>query len=105
MIRVLLVDDHAVVRVGFRMLLQTCEDIQVVAEAGSGEEVAPLLARWRPQADAMRRPPPGGDEETWGGPAFPHEAAGAGIDVIVMDLSMPGSKWITASGRVIFHIP
>lgn len=37
MIRTMLVDDHAVVRVGFRMLLQAAVDIQVVAEADSGE--------------------------------------------------------------------
>jgi two-component system invasion response regulator UvrY len=36
-IRVLLVDDHAVVRVGFKLLLQTAADVTVVAEADSGE--------------------------------------------------------------------
>lgn len=36
-IRVMLVDDHAVVRVGFRMLLAATGDIEVVAEADSGE--------------------------------------------------------------------
>jgi two-component system invasion response regulator UvrY len=36
-IKVLLVDDHAVVRMGFRMLLESTSDIQVVAEAESGE--------------------------------------------------------------------
>jgi two-component system invasion response regulator UvrY len=36
-IRVMLVDDHAVVRVGFRMLLSASSDIEVVAEADSGE--------------------------------------------------------------------
>lgn len=37
MIRVMLVDDHAVVRMGFRMLLNT-SGIEVAAEAGSGED-------------------------------------------------------------------
>lgn len=37
-IRVMLVDDHAVVRAGFRMLLRHQPDIRVVAEAASGEE-------------------------------------------------------------------
>jgi two-component system invasion response regulator UvrY len=37
MIRVLLADDHAVVRTGFRLLLETAADVQVVAEAESGE--------------------------------------------------------------------
>jgi two-component system invasion response regulator UvrY len=36
-IKVMLVDDHAVVRMGFKLLLQACDDIAVVAEADSGE--------------------------------------------------------------------
>jgi DNA-binding NarL/FixJ family response regulator len=35
-IRVLLVDDQALVRCGFRVLLQTASDIEVVGEAGDG---------------------------------------------------------------------
>jgi len=37
MIRVMLVDDHAVVRTGFRLLLQAQSEISIVAEAESGE--------------------------------------------------------------------
>jgi two-component system invasion response regulator UvrY len=37
MIRVLLVDDHAVVRTGFRLLLQSHAEVTVIAEAESGE--------------------------------------------------------------------
>jgi two-component system invasion response regulator UvrY len=37
MIRVMLVDDHAVVRMGFRLLLQGCGDVEVVGECDSGE--------------------------------------------------------------------
>jgi two-component system invasion response regulator UvrY len=37
MIRVLLADDHVVVRTGFRLLLETAPDVRVVAEAESGE--------------------------------------------------------------------
>lgn len=37
MIRVMLVDDHAVVRTGFRLLLQAQTDVAIVAEAESGE--------------------------------------------------------------------
>jgi two-component system invasion response regulator UvrY len=33
----MLVDDHAVVRMGFRLLLEACEDMEVVAEVDSGE--------------------------------------------------------------------
>jgi two-component system, NarL family, invasion response regulator UvrY len=37
MIRVMLVDDHAVVRTGFRLLLQSLPEVSVIAEAESGE--------------------------------------------------------------------
>ncbi|GAB7190851.1 response regulator [Kineococcus sp. NUM-3379] len=36
MIRVLLVDDHALIRVGFRLVLESAGDIEVVGEAGDG---------------------------------------------------------------------
>jgi two-component system, NarL family, invasion response regulator UvrY len=36
--RVMLVDDHAIVRSGFRRLLEECPNIEVAAEAGSGDE-------------------------------------------------------------------
>ena len=38
MIRVVIVDDHAVVRAGLRLLLEREEDLEVVAEAGTAEE-------------------------------------------------------------------
>jgi two-component system, NarL family, invasion response regulator UvrY len=44
---VMLVDDHAVVRVGFRLLLQAAADLQVTAEASSGEEAVALYAQGR----------------------------------------------------------
>lgn len=37
-IKVMLVDDHAVVRMGFKLLLQGSEDIDVIGEAQSGED-------------------------------------------------------------------
>ena len=37
MVRVLLVDDHPVVRAGLRALLETTEHVEVVGEASSGE--------------------------------------------------------------------
>ena len=47
MIRVLLVDDHALIRVGFRLVLESAGDIEVVGEAGDGrtalEQAAALL--------------------------------------------------------------
>jgi len=45
MIRVLLADDHALVRAGFRALLSTLPGIKVVAEAATGNEALALARR------------------------------------------------------------
>lgn len=37
-IRILLADDHAVVRKGFRMILAAQPDMEIVGEAGNGKE-------------------------------------------------------------------
>jgi len=59
MTRVMLVDDHAVVRVGFRMLLQAAPDIQVVAEADSGEAACQKYAEAAPDVVVMDLAMPG----------------------------------------------
>ncbi len=59
MTRVMLVDDHAVVRVGFRMLLQAAPDIQVVAEAESGEAACQRYAEAAPDVVVMDLAMPG----------------------------------------------
>jgi DNA-binding NarL/FixJ family response regulator len=46
--RVLIVDNHAMVRAGFRALLQTLENIEVVDEAGDGREALRLVALHQP---------------------------------------------------------
>ena len=48
MIRVALVEDHAVVRRGLRALIDSTEDLRVVAEAGSGVEGLAVVAETRP---------------------------------------------------------
>lgn len=48
MIRVILVDDHEVVRAGTRSLLEAAGDIEVVAETGQGEETLVQVGRLRP---------------------------------------------------------
>lgn len=53
MIRVLLADDHAIVREGLRALLTREADIQVVAEAGDGREALRLSQQARPDVAAM----------------------------------------------------
>lgn len=58
-IRVLLVDDHAVVRAGYRMLLKNSEDIEVVAEADSGERACKAFADLKPDVVVMDLSMPG----------------------------------------------
>jgi two-component system invasion response regulator UvrY len=58
-IKAMLVDDHAVVRMGFRLLLQGTSDIQVVAEANSGEEAVRLYPEVRPNVVVMDISMPG----------------------------------------------
>lgn len=48
MIKVVLVDDHELVRTGFRMILQQQSDISVVGEAGSAEEGLRLIRALAP---------------------------------------------------------
>lgn len=62
-IRVLIADDHAVMRSGLRLLLESQADIRVVDECGTHQEVLAALAR-HPD----------------------------GIDVVSLDLSMPGGS-------------
>ena len=73
-INVLLVDDHAVVREGYRRLLERCIDMRVVAEAASIDE---LLTRLADQP----------------------------VDVVVMDIALPGSSGIDGTRRVIHRHP
>lgn len=67
-IRVLLVDDHPVVRTGLRALLEGFEGVQVVGEAADGTEALTKVAD--------------------------------GIDVVVMDIEMPGLDGITTTERI-----
>lgn len=59
-VRVLLADDHAVVREGYRRLLELEPDVAVVGECADGESVRAAIGR------------------------------GVAVDVLVLDLSMPG---------------
>lgn len=68
-IGVLIVDDQALVRVGFRMILEIEPDIHVVGEAADGEQAVAQVAALRP-------------------------------DVVLMDVRMPGTDGITATGRL-----
>ena len=74
MIKVLIVDDHAIVRTGLSQLLGTADDIELVGAAGDGDEAVAMAAELRP-------------------------------DVVLMDLSMPGTDGIAATGRIVAGNP
>jgi DNA-binding NarL/FixJ family response regulator len=73
-IRVVVVDDHDVVRESIRALLGAEPDMEWVGEASDGAEAAELVARTRP-------------------------------DVVLMDLSMPGTDGVTATQRIVGSTP
>lgn len=52
-IRILLADDHKVVRQGILQLLESASDLQVVAEAGDGEEAQTLIQEHRPDVAVL----------------------------------------------------
>lgn len=53
MIRVLIADDHHLVRQGIRALLEKAEDIDVVAEASDGQEAVMLVERLQPDVAVL----------------------------------------------------
>jgi DNA-binding NarL/FixJ family response regulator len=65
-IRVLLVDDQALLRMGFRLVLEAEDDLEVVGEAGDGAEGAHLATTLRPDVVLMdvRMPGVNGIEAT-----------------------------------------
>lgn len=77
-IRVLLVDDHPVVRSGLRALLEGLDGVRVVGEAADGAEALDMVTASRQQNDP--------DVEA--------------IDVVVMDIEMPGLDGITTTRRL-----
>jgi len=52
-IRILLADDHAVVRQGFRMILAAHPDMEIVGEAGNGREAVELAEALKPDVVVM----------------------------------------------------
>ncbi|MBD8042754.1 response regulator transcription factor [Arthrobacter sp. Sa2BUA2] len=74
-LRVLLVDDHPVVRSGLRAMLSGFDGVSVAAEAGDGDEALRMLAK--------------------------EKALGQPVDLVLMDLQMgPGMDGVTATRRI-----
>jgi DNA-binding NarL/FixJ family response regulator len=61
MIRVLLADDQALIRAGFRVLLEAADDIEVIAEAVNGDQAIELAKAERPDVILMDIRMPGTD--------------------------------------------
>ncbi|NLE95908.1 MAG: response regulator transcription factor [Dehalococcoidia bacterium] len=68
-VRVLIADDHAVVRQGIRQILSDAPELEVVAEASNGLDVLEVVS-------------------------------GMGVDVVILDLSMPGLSGLETMKRL-----
>jgi DNA-binding NarL/FixJ family response regulator len=53
MIRIVLVDDQAMVRAGFRMILEAEDDLEIVGEAGDGDHAVTIVRQHRPDVVLM----------------------------------------------------
>ena len=70
MIRVLIADDHAMVRKSLQRILGDCPDVEVVGEVTSGHDVLPRVSA-------------------------------EGVDVVLLDISMPGPRFLDLLGQVV----
>lgn len=61
LIRVLITDDHSIVREGLTLILETTDDIEVVGEAGDGAEALQLVTKLQPDVVLMDLRMPGMD--------------------------------------------
>lgn len=61
MIHILVADDHLIVRQGLRLILETAEDLELVAEAADGAEAVRLAAEFQPDVILMDLRMPGMD--------------------------------------------
>lgn len=80
LLRVVIVDHQSRVRAGFRMILESEDGIEVVAEASDGEEAVRAVRQTRPDLVLMdiRMPGPDGLEATGGSDGVRHRPGAAG---------------------------
>jgi DNA-binding NarL/FixJ family response regulator len=83
MIRVALADDQVLVRAGFRALLAAEDDIEVVGEASTGEELLALVRRVPVDVVLMDIRMPGGDG-LWATEQIAADPALAGVHVVIV---------------------
>ena len=83
MIRVVLADDQALVRAGFRALLDHESDIEVVGEASTGREVVQRVHSSRPDVVLMDIRMPEGDG-LWATEQIVRDPASAGSHVVIV---------------------
>jgi DNA-binding NarL/FixJ family response regulator len=86
-IRILLVDDHAVLRAGLRALLEAEDGLEVIGEAGTGEEGAAVAERLKPNVVVMDLSMPG-----IGGLEATRRIAALGQNTRVLVLTMHGEE-------------
>ncbi|MFS8198493.1 response regulator [Streptomyces sp. CWNU-52B] len=85
-VRLLLCDDHAVVRAGLRALLSSADGIEVVGEAATGEEALAMAARLSPDVVLMDLQLDGGMDGVTATRRLTSEGAGAGPRVLVLTM-------------------
>ncbi len=82
-IRVILADDHTVVRAGLRAVLGTAKDIEVIGEAKNGRDAVAMAERFKPDVLVMDLDMPEMD-----GTAATKEILSKGLDVRILILTM-----------------
>lgn len=81
MIKVMIVDDHLIVRQGLRQVLGDYEGVSVVAEAAGGPEAMQLIRQWFDPID------------------------GPGLDVVLLDIALPGRDGLEVLKQIKAELP